>query len=171
MNYMFSFLLLILSFVVTAYPSSPHNNFLDQRNEVPADSAVTNPNYDAALATSLGADDYGMKSYVLVILKTGANKSTDKTFIAQCFRGHMDNINRLVEEGQLIVAGPLAVNDNHYRGIFILDAGTMEEARLLLQGDPAIKEGLLDADLYKWYGSAALPLYLDASDKIWKQQP
>jgi len=40
----------------------------------------------------------------------------------------------------------------------------------LLETDPAIKEGLLEADLYSWYGSAALPLYLDASDKIWKQQ-
>jgi len=64
----------------------------------------------------------------------------------------------------------LCKNDKQYRGIFILDAATVEEAGLLLETDPAIKEGLLEADLYSWYGSAALPLYLDASDKIWKQQ-
>ena len=34
---------------------------------------TTNPNYDEALAKKLGADDYGMKKYVLVILKTGEN--------------------------------------------------------------------------------------------------
>jgi len=30
-----------------------------------------NPKFDQALATKLGADDYGMKMYVLVMLKTG----------------------------------------------------------------------------------------------------
>lgn len=30
--------------------------------------------YDARLAASLGADDYGMRQYVLVILKTGPKK-------------------------------------------------------------------------------------------------
>ncbi len=31
------------------------------------------PVYDSVLARKLGADEYGMKSYVLVILKTGTN--------------------------------------------------------------------------------------------------
>ena len=38
----------------------------------------TNPNYDAELAKKLGAGDYGMKRFVLVMLKTGSNESTDK---------------------------------------------------------------------------------------------
>ena len=128
----------------------------------------TNPNYDAKLAESLGADEYGMKSYVLVILKTGSNKTTEKSFIDSCFRGHMDNIGRLVEEGKLIVAGPMGKNENTYRGIFILDVKTFEEATELLKNDAAVNEKILEAELYKWYGSAALPAYLDTSDKIWK---
>jgi hypothetical protein len=71
------------------------------------DTMNTNPNYDAKLAEKLNADDYGMKKYVLVILKTGSNQSEDKDFISQCFRGHLDNINRLVKEGKMIVAGPI----------------------------------------------------------------
>ncbi|MBN2395104.1 MAG: hypothetical protein JXC36_01425, partial [Candidatus Atribacteria bacterium] len=35
------------------------------------DSTISNPNYDKSLADKLGGDDYGMKSYFLVILKTG----------------------------------------------------------------------------------------------------
>lgn len=128
-----------------------------------------NPNYDEALAKKLGADDYGMKSYVLVILKTGANTSAEKAFIDSCFTGHMENIGKMVEAGKLVVAGPLGKNDNAYRGIFILDVATMEEAGQLIQSDPAIRENLLEAELYPWYGSAALPEYLDASDKIWKK--
>lgn len=136
------------------------------------DSAIANPNYDVELAEKLGADDYGMKSYILVILKTGTNETTDKTFISESFRGHMDNINRLVEQKKLIVAGPLGKNTNNYRGIFILNNVTdLEEANKLLQTDPAIKSGLLDAELYNWYGSAALPEYLPFSDKIWKVNP
>ena len=132
---------------------------------------TTNPNYDEALAKKLGADDYGMKKYVLVILKTGENTTATSEETSAAFRGHMENINRLVEEGKLIVAGPLGKNDKTYRGIFILDVPTVEEASELVQTDPAVKAKLLDVELFPWYGSAALSEYLPASDKIWKVQP
>jgi len=132
---------------------------------------ISNPDYDPVLAEKLGADDYGMKSYVLVILKTGSNTTTDKAFIDSCFTGHMTNIHRLVELKKLIVAGPLKKNINTYRGIFILNTSSLEEAEALVQTDPAIKENLLEADLYNWYGSAALPEYLSVSDKIRKVKP
>ncbi|MBX3044256.1 MAG: hypothetical protein KIT33_03730 [Candidatus Kapabacteria bacterium] len=136
------------------------------------DSTITNPNYDKTLAEKLGGDDYGMKSYFLVILKTGTNNTTDKELIAESFRGHMDNINRLVKEGKLVVAGPLGKNENNYRGIFILNnIKTIEETKELLQTDLAIKNGLLDYDIFTWYGSAALPEYLPFSDKIFKIKP
>ncbi len=136
------------------------------------DSAIANPNYDVELAGKLGADDYGMKSYILVILKTGTNQTTDKAFISESFRGHMNNINRLVEQKKLIVAGPLGKNANNYRGIFILNnVADFDEANELLQTDPAINSGLLDVELYNWYGSAALPEYLPFSDKVWKINP
>ncbi|HPI37262.1 MAG TPA: hypothetical protein PK397_04880 [Ignavibacteriaceae bacterium] len=130
-----------------------------------------NPNYDSTLARELGADDYGMKKYIWVILKTGENKTAEKAFIDSCFRGHLDNISRLADEGKLVVAGPLGKNDNAYRGIFILNVSTLEEANKLLLTDPAIQENLLKAELYNWYGSAALPQYLEAADKIWKNKP
>jgi uncharacterized protein len=136
------------------------------------DATNTNPNYDKVLAEKLGGDDYGMKSYFFVILKTGNNKTEDKNLISESFRGHMDNINRLVKENKLIVAGPFGKNDKNYRGLFILNnIKTLEEAKDLLQTDPAIKVGLLDFDIFAWYGSAALPEYLPFSEKIWKSNP
>lgn len=128
-----------------------------------------NPNYDSILAKKLHADDYGMKSYVLVILKTGSNTTKDKKIIDSCFQGHMANIKHLVKIEKLCVAGPLGKNEDSYRGIFILDVKTFEEATELLKADPAITSHLLEPVLYHWYGSAALPEYLDASDKIWKK--
>ena len=136
------------------------------------DTLTANPNYDKILAEKLGGDDYGMKSYFLVILKTGTNATNDKELISESFRGHMDNIIRLVEEGKLIVAGPLGKNENNYRGIFILNnLKSIEEAKELLQTDLAIKNELLDYDIFTWYGSAALSEYLPFSDKIWKLKP
>lgn len=136
------------------------------------DTAVLNPNFRKALAERLGGDDYGMKMYYLVILKTGSNTTDDKQIINESFRGHLDNINKLVKEGKLVVAGPLGKNENSYRGIFILDnTPSIEEAQALLQSDPAIKNRLLDYEIFTWYGSAALPEYLPVSDKIWKKNP
>lgn len=130
-----------------------------------------NPNYDSTFAKKLGADEYGMKSYIFVILKTGSNKTMDKAFVDSCFAGHMANIRRMVDQGKLIVAGPMGKNENSYRGIFILNVSTKEEAPELLQTDPAIAGKLLDTDIYNWYGSAALPEYLEASERIWKVNP
>ncbi|MCL4283458.1 MAG: hypothetical protein KJZ58_14505 [Flavobacteriales bacterium] len=136
------------------------------------DTTVANPNYDKELADKLGGDDYGMKSYFLVILKTGTNTTTDMNLINESFRGHLDNINKLVKEGKIIVAGPLGKNENKYRGIFILNnIKTVEEAKELLQTDLAIKNQILDYDIFTWYGSAALPEYLPFSEKIWKLNP
>lgn len=134
-------------------------------------TTVANPNYDHELAKKLGADDYGMKSYIFVLLKTGENKTTDKQFINECFKGHMENINLLVKNGQLIVAGPFGKNDNNFRGLFILNnMASIDAAKHILENDPAIKNGLLEASFYPWYGSAALAEYLSQVDKIWKKQ-
>jgi uncharacterized protein YciI len=131
---------------------------------------TSNPNLDKALADSLGGDDYGMKMYVLVILKTGSNKTEDKQAIDSAFAGHMANIGRLVADGKLVVAGPLKKNEKQYRGIFILNAKTLDEAKQLLATDPAVSGKFLDAELYEWYGSAALPLYLKSHDKIQRKK-
>ncbi len=125
--------------------------------------------YNKALADSLGADDYGMKSYVLVMLKTGPVKMDDKEQEKKLFAGHMSNMDRLVKENKLIVAGPLKKNDKNYRGIFILNVKTVEEAAEILKTDPAIQAKILDAELYGWYGSAALPMYLPYSETVQKK--
>jgi uncharacterized protein YciI len=147
-------------------------NLIFGQSQSEKDTLNTNANYDKTLADKLGGDDYGMKSYFLVILKTGTNTTSDKELINVSFRGHLDNINKLVEEGKIILAGPLGKNENSYRGIFILNnIKNIEEAKELLQTDLAIQNGLLDYDIFTWYGSAALPEYLPFSEKIWKSKP
>jgi len=125
--------------------------------------------YNKALADSLGSDEYGMKMYVLVILKTGS-ATFDKKITDSLFNGHMANIARLASEGKLVVAGPLKKNDKNYRGIFIFNVTTTEEANKLLITDPAVNAKVLDSELYEWYGSAALPMYLPYHSTLQKKE-
>lgn len=127
--------------------------------------------FDAKLAKKVGADDYGMKSYVFCILKTGPNDAqiTDKKQRADIFAGHMANIQRLADEGKLALAGPFGTNDRTYRGLFIFAVSTVEEAQKLVETDPVIKSGMMIAELTPWYGSAATMLVNENHKKIAKK--
>lgn len=127
----------------------------------------TTPAYDAELAKKLGGDDYGMKQYVLVILKTGPAKIDDKAKIQELFAGHLKNIMRLADEGKLALAGPFTDGGN-MRGLFIFNVKTIEEAKELVKTDPAIAAGLLEPEFIKWYGSAAVMNVNEMHKKIQK---
>jgi uncharacterized protein YciI len=111
--------------------------------------------YDAELAQKLGADEHGMKMYALVLLKPGPRQDLAKEDSDRAFAGHMANLNRLANTGQLVFAGPLERNDR-YRGIFVFNVRTTAEADALLATDPAVQAGALSGDVYLLYGSAAL---------------
>jgi uncharacterized protein YciI len=111
--------------------------------------------YDSLLAQQLGADDYGMRMYVMAFLKRGPTKIEDKAERARLQKAHMDNITRLAEEGKLVLAGPFG-DTGTVRGIYIFDVQTVEEAALLTTTDPAIQAGTLVMELHPWYGSAVL---------------
>ena len=126
-----------------------------------------NPNYDAALATRLGADERGMKMYVMCFLKTGPLKVDDANKRAELMKGHFAMINRLAEEKKLVVAGPFS-EGGEFRGIYLFDVKTIEEAQKLTETDPSIKEGYFKVEFIKWYGSAALMQVNDVHKKITK---
>ena len=122
--------------------------------------------YDEKLAKSLNADGRGMKKYVFCLLKTGSNTTATKEESQKLFEGHMNNIGRLAKEGKLVVAGPFMKNDRNYRGIYIFNASTIEEAKEFVATDPAVQSNLLEAELTLWYGSAALQETLKIHEKI-----
>ena len=135
-----------------------------QKAETPA-----KPPYDAELAKKLGGNDNGMKSYVFVILKTGPKDSEIKGKERDdIFAGHMANIGRMAEAGQLAVAGPFGKNDKNWRGLYIFNVKTVEEAQALVQSDPAVKSGILIVDATPWYGSASLMATLEIHKRISK---
>lgn len=93
------FVLIIISFFLTSCfvytkgkdgkPGAPG------KNGSSPDSKIS---YNQKLADSLGADQYGMKAYTIVMLKTGTAKIDDKEKRSELMKGHMENIGKLAKE-------------------------------------------------------------------------
>lgn len=118
-------------------------------------SETSSENTSIDLASELGADDYGMRKYVMAFLYRGPNRTLDSVKAAELQRAHLDNIGKLAEEGKLALAGPFLGNQE-LRGIYIFAVETVEEAEALTNTDPAIQAGSLRMELMPWYGSAGL---------------
>ncbi len=92
-----------------------------------------------------------IRQYWLVVLTKGANRSQDSTGAAAIQKAHLDNINRLYNEGKIKVAGPFGKNEKGWQGIFIFDCATREEVEALLQSDKAVSSGRLAFEILPWY--------------------
>jgi uncharacterized protein YciI len=125
--------------------------------------------YDAALAARLGADENGMKTYVMAFLKAGPNRNRPREEAQKLQAAHRANINRLAKEGKLVLAGPFADN-GELRGIYIFDVKTIAEAEALTKTDPAIQAGQLVMELHPWYGSAGLMTIPALHERIEKRK-
>lgn len=125
------------------------------------------PAFDAELATSVGADEHGMRNYVLVVLKTGPNRMPAGPERDAMFKGHFANINRLAAERKLALAGPFDGVDG-WRGMFVFAVKDIEEAKALVATDPVIINGEMVAEYHKYYGSAALMLVNEAHQRVTK---
>ncbi|NQD37179.1 hypothetical protein HPT27_09085 [Permianibacter sp. IMCC34836] len=123
------------------------------------------PGFDAALAKRTGADEHGMRKYVLVILKTGPNPVPKGPERDEMFKGHFANMTRLADAGILAVAGPLDGVDG-WRGLFILAVDNIDEAKQHVATDPVIMKGEMVAEYHNHYGTAALMLVNDAHKKL-----
>ena len=130
---------------------------------------VKAPKYDAKLVKKLGGDERGMKMYVLCILKTGPKdgeiKGKERDDI---FAGHFANITKLADEGKLVVAGPFETNDKAYRGLYVFNVATIEDAEKLVVLDPAVKAGVFVPELTLWYATAALMTVAETHKKLQK---
>jgi uncharacterized protein YciI len=125
--------------------------------------------FDPELAKKLGADERGMRMFVLCILKTGPKDAVIQGDEREkIFEGHFANIKRLANEGKLVVAGPFGENDKNYRGLYIFNVKTVEEAESLVTLDPAVKAGVFVPDLTPWYGSAAMLVVNETHQRIQK---
>jgi uncharacterized protein YciI len=61
----------------------------------------------------------------------------------------MANINAMAATGKLVIAGPFE-NAGNYAGVFVFKVASLDEAKALAEGDPAVKAGRLTVDVHQW---------------------
>lgn len=135
-----------------------------------ADEEAATTLYNEKLALEVGADDYGMRQYVLAFLRAGPNRERTAEEATALQRAHLDNIKRLADMGKLVLAGPF-LDGGELRGLYLFDVKTIEEAEELTRTDPAIMAGSLVMELHPWYGSAAIMKIPAIHDTIKKSNP
>jgi uncharacterized protein YciI len=123
---------------------------------------------DPELAKSLGANENGMRSYVLVLLRTGPKKMAAGAERNAMFAGHFANIGRLAGEKKLVVAGPLDGVDA-LRGLFVFATADIEEAKQWVATDPVIINGEMVAEYHQFFATAGLMAVNDIHNRISKK--
>jgi len=129
------------------------------------------PVHDAALAQKLGADEHGMRPYVLVVLKTGPTRVPDGEARDAMFAGHFANMGRLAKAGKLVLAGPFMQDADGWRGLFVFAVADVDEARALVATDPVIVNGEMVAEYHRWYSSAAVMQVAETHERLVPPKP
>ena len=87
-----------------------------------------------------------MGVHPLAILLRGSQGDSSK------LAAHREYIARLRREGKLAAAGPIE-DDDAMAGIVVFRRIPLEEARTLIEADPAISAGVLRAELHRWWSA------------------
>lgn len=91
-----------------------------------------------------------MKTYYMVFLVKGDNRSQDSATAAEIQKQHLAHLDKLWKEGKLDIAGPF-LDDEDTKGICVYNVKSIEEARVLAEADPAVKAGRLKVIVRAWY--------------------
>jgi len=97
-----------------------------------------------------------MTTYVVGFFHHGPNAGKgDPAEAERLQEGHLANFGKLVETGNLIVAGPFSDNTEP-RGMLIFKLSSVDEARTLMEADPMLRTGRLTLELHPWFAAAGL---------------
>lgn len=99
------------------------------------------------IAYSQKQETSDQRQFFFVFLKRPANApQLDKEASEKLQAEHMANIKKMYAENRLVMAGPFA-EDTPLRGIFVLTASSLEEAKNWASEDPVVKAGRLMVDV------------------------
>lgn len=118
-------------------------------------SSIPTSTLDTSLIKQLGADDYGMRQYVLVFLKQGPTPVQDSIAKGKLLGEHLKYLADLMDQRKMLILGPI-LEENEIGGICIYESSNVEEVRALAEADPAVKAGDLMVEAHPWYSSAAI---------------
>ena len=88
-----------------------------------------------------------MASFFIVSFTPGSRWHRDADAFGQPLDEHLGYLNGLYAAGVVVMAGPLADGSG---GVTILQCSSPEEASSLAAQDPAVRDGILAADVKHW---------------------
>lgn len=86
---------------------------------------------------------------VFGLLMSGPNRSPSSSEARRIQEGHLAYMEELAKQGKLVMAGPF-VDDSPTRGVVVYRGVTVEQAKELAAGDPAVKAGRLVIEARPW---------------------
>ena len=99
---------------------------------------------------------YQMTTYVMGVVHKGPKWTPeDNAYTRGIQEGHLANVRKMMAAGKLIVAGPFSDN-GELRGVFIFKLASVEEAKAMVDEDPAVKAGRMVVELHPWLAPAGL---------------
>lgn len=102
------------------------------------------------------AEGYEMTTYYVAFLYRGPKWTPEETEeVKRIQEGHMANIRKMAADGKLVLAGPFSDNGK-LRGMFVFQVGSMDEAKALADGDPAVQAGRLVAEIHPWFAAKGI---------------
>lgn len=99
-----------------------------------------------------GDTTYVMQKYFMCFLYRGSREGYDSTQLVEIQAKHLAHINQMSEDGQISMTGPFD-DDKDMRGIVVFNVATLEESKKLMDKDPAVKAGLLQAEIRPWWAA------------------
>lgn len=110
------------------------------------------------------ADPPDEQPLTLVLIKTGPKSGTlSPEQTQQLFAGHFENMGRMAEERQLLLAGPFGKtrHDETLRGLFVLDTGDRARAQQIAETDPTAQAGVFTLEYHALSTDAPLRALLE----------
>lgn len=94
-----------------------------------------------------------LEAFELVLLRRPANAPDyPEAELDRIQREHLEYHARLRETGQVVTNGPVVEQpDPSLRGLAFYRTGSLEQARQVAEGDPAVQAGRLIAEVMTWY--------------------
>ncbi len=92
------------------------------------------------------------KYYVVFLKRPPSAPKLDEAAKQALQKQHLSHLRAMYEAGKLVLAGPFdEQKDETLRGMCLYRVATLEEARTLAEGDPAVKAGRLAVEVLAWW--------------------
>ena len=114
-----------------------------------------------ALVTGAAAGQQKMTTYQLVILKKGPGHGSGSDAV---IKDHVAHVYKLGADRLSMASGPFTDDGGDIAGIHILKVESVDKAREILAGDPAVKAGVFTVDVLPF-------MALDAGMRQWAAFP